>query len=139
MKLTLTRKEFTSKATLGQLDINGTPECWICEDVVREGAKIHGQTAIPYGKYKIVVTLSNRFSKLAGKDVYLPQLLNVPGFEGIRIHSGNKPEDTEGCLLPGTVKGIDSVGNSRTAFINLNDKINAALKAGEDVWITIKK
>jgi Steigviridae/Suoliviridae L,D-carboxypeptidase/transpeptidase len=138
MNLTLVRKVFTNKSTIGDLLVNDVLECYICEDAVRDH-KIPGMTAIPYGKYKIVVTKSDRFSRMAGHDVYLPLFLNVPDFEGVRIHSGNKPEDTEGCLLPGTVIGKDSVGNSRTAFINLNDKINAALKKGEKVWITITK
>ena len=76
---------------------------------------------------------------LRGHDVYLPILLKVPGFEGIRIHTGNKPEDTEGCQLPGRKHGVDSVSESTLAFTQLNEKINNALKAGKQVWITIKK
>ncbi len=76
---------------------------------------------------------------MAGHDVYLPLLLNVEGFEGVRIHTGNRPEDTEGCLLVGTTAGTNQVLNSRTAFLQLNEKINNALKKGEEIWITIKK
>ncbi len=138
-ELILERKIFTDKSTIGELSCNGTFLCFIIEDKVRENeTKIYGQTAIPYGKYKIVVTKSNRFSKLAGKDIYLPLLMNVEGFEGVRIHTGNRPEDTEGCLLPGTVYETDKVLNSRTAFIKLNELINTSLKEGE-VWITVKK
>lgn len=150
MKLLLKRRIFTDKSTIGELYVNGVPECWICEDkdrgldvsmplseIIR--LKVKGQTCIPYGYYKVIVTMSERFSRIAGKDVYLPMLLNVPGYEGVRIHKGNKPEDTEGCLLPGTHKDIDFVSNSATAFINLNDKINLALKKGEDVFIEITK
>lgn len=136
MELILERKELNDKSTIGELSINGIPECFVLEDSVRD-IKIDGKTAIPYGRYKIVVTKSNRFSKMAGHDVYLPLLLNVPNYEGVRIHTGNKPEDTEGCLLPGTEKGTNQVMNSKTAFIKLNDKINLALKT-EEVWITIK-
>lgn len=136
MELILERKDLNDKSTIGELSINGVTECFILEDTVRD-VKIDGKTAIPYGRYKIIVTKSNRFSKMAGHDVYLPLLLNVPNYEGVRIHTGNKPEDTEGCLLPGTEKGTNQVMNSKTAFIKLNDKINLALKT-EDVWITIK-
>lgn len=138
MEISLHRRWFTDKSTIGELSVDGLFECYTCEDAVRD-VKIKGITAIPYGRYKIIVTKSERFSKMAGHDVYLPLLLNIPDYEGVRIHTGNKPEDTEGCLLPGTIKGTDSVGNSRTAFIKLNEKINNALKSGEDVWITITK
>lgn len=130
--------KLTDKSTISELYVDGVKECYVLEDTVRE-VKIKGLTAIPAGVYKVIVTKSERFSRMAGHDVYLPLLLNVPGFEGIRIHSGNKPDDTDGCLLPGTVIGTDSVGNSRTAFINLNNKINLALKRGEDVWIIITR
>ncbi len=138
MELIQHRKILSAKSTISELFIDGKHECWILEDPVRDN-KIPGVTAIPYGRYKIIVTKSERFSRHAGKDVYLPLLLNVPNYEGVRIHTGNKPEDTEGCLLPGTEKGTNQVMNSRTAFIQLNDKINAALKKGEDVYINIVK
>ena len=57
--------------------------------------KVYGQTAIPCGSYECVYTYSNRFKKM------LPLLLNVKGFEGIRIHSGNSAKDTLGCILVG--------------------------------------
>lgn len=138
MILRQVRKYFTEISTISELFVNDVFECYILEDKVRD-IKINGITAIPYGEYKIIITKSDRFSKMAGHDVYLPLLLNVPNFQGVRIHSGNKPEDTEGCLLPGTIKGKDSVANSRTAFIKLNEKINQALKKGEDVIIKIEK
>lgn len=137
MEILAVRKIFTDKSTISYVYVDGNDECYFLEDAVRDH-KIPGITAIPYGRYKVIVTKSERFSKAAGQDVYLPLLLNVPGYEGVRIHTGNKPEDSEGCLLPGTEKGKDQVLNSRTAFIKLNDKINSALKKGEEVWITIK-
>lgn len=136
MKLKLVREIFTEKSTIGRLFVDGVFECFILEDKVRE-VKINAITAIPYGIYKVVVTKSTRFSKAVGKDVYLPLLLNVPNYEGVRIHSGNKPEDTEGCLLPGTEIGKDVVLNSKTAFIKLNDKINEAIKKNLEVTIEI--
>lgn len=64
--------------------------------------KVYGQTAIPSGSYECVYTYSNRFKKM------LPLLLNVKGFEGIRIHSGNSAKDTEGVFL--SVKTIRKDG-----------------------------
>lgn len=150
MEIEVIRNTFTDKSTISDVFIDGEHECFILEDKDRglidawpieqiNKSKIFGITCIPYGHYKVIVTKSERFSKLRGHDVYLPLLLNVKGFEGVRIHSGNRPEDTEGCLITGTDKGIDVVNNSVTAFIKLNDKINNALKSGQDVWVNIKK
>lgn len=150
MELILYRNTFTNKSTIGDLYIDHVFQCHILEDVDRgltaemplseiKQKKVWGQTCIPYGRYKIIVTKSERFSKMKGKDVYLPILLNVHGFEGVRIHKGNRPDDTEGCLITGTDKITDWVNNSATAFIKLNDKINEVLKHGEDVYITISK
>lgn len=150
LDISLVRDVRHEKSTIGNLSVDGVFECYILEDKDREldvtmkleqinKIKVHGETAIPYGRYKIVITRSNRFSLAAGKDVYLPELLAVPGYAGVRIHTGNKPEHTEGCLLPGTVKREDKVENSATAFLTLNEKINAAIKAGKEIWITIKK
>jgi hypothetical protein len=148
MELELTRSIFTEKSTIGGLSVDGQFECFILEDKDRglvdsmklaeiQKIKIPHVTAIPAGRYKVIVTKSVRFSKEAGHDVYLPLLVNVPGYDGVRIHPGNKPEHTEGCLLPGTDHSPDTVMNSRTAWVKLNDKINLALKT-EEVWITIK-
>lgn len=116
MELKLIRTEFSSVATIGELYADGVFQCYTLEDVVRpDGApKVHGKTAIPVGKYKVIVTQSFRFKRL------LPLLVDVPGFEGIRIHPGNTSENTEGCLLVGTTKSPPNfIGNSRTAFASL--------------------
>lgn len=150
MELKLVRKEFTETSTIGELFVNGVFECYVLEDTDRGlkqsmtlaesvATKVHGKTAIPYGSFKIVVTKSERFSKMKGKPVYLPILLNVPNYEGVRIHTGNKPEDTEGCLLPARKKDKNVVSESTLAFNQLNEKINNALKVGENVVIEITK
>lgn len=131
MELKLVRLAFTDKSTISELFVDGKYQCYVLEDRVREGPKVYGETAIPYGRYEVKVTYSNRFKK------DLPLLLNVPGFEGIRIHPGNSPANTEGCLLPGRTCGPDWVGESRLAFEPLFEKIEQALDNGEDVWITI--
>ena len=131
MTLTMRRKHLTPQSTISSLDVDGVYECWILEDVVRApGVKVAGKTAIPAGRYEVVVTFSNRFQRM------LPLLLKVPMFEGIRIHPGNTAADTEGCLLPGITRAVDSVGNSRMAFDKLFAKIEAAAKVGK-VWIEI--
>ncbi len=142
MELELTRSTKTNKSTIGELTINGAFECFILEDKdrgLRQGMtmselmalKIKKQTAIPTGRYEIVVSFSDRFQKM------LPLLLDVPAYEGIRIHPGNTDTNTEGCLLPGKTKSPDMVGSSRVAFTALFDKIIAALRR-EKIFITVK-
>lgn len=119
--------------TIGLLSIDGVHECYTCEDVVRpSGEKLHGQTAIPAGVYSVVVNQSQRFKRR------LPLLLNVPGFEGIRIHPGNTQFDTEGCILPGRGFTPNSVTQSVLAFDALFLKIEAAHAAGHPVTIEIR-
>lgn len=135
MRLELKRKWLTREATVGELFINGQFECFILEDQTREIPgipveqwKVKGKTAIPVGRYRVVITFSNRFKR------DLPLLENVPGFAGIRIHPGNKAVDTEGCLLPGLDRKINEVQRSRIAFDELFRKIAGA--EGQ-VWIEI--
>ena len=111
--------------------------CDTLEDTVRNRPntplnlfkKIFGKTAIPYGRYRVVVTYSNRFKKR------LPELLNVPHFEGVRIHSGNTADDTEGCLLVGKNSAKGKVLESRKHFDIVFKLIEEYLKKTE-VWIT---
>lgn len=130
MKLLLKRLHKTDKSTIGELYVDGKFECYTLEDVERK-EKVFGKTAIPKGTYDVVMTMSNRFKKM------MPLLLNVPGYEGVRIHSGNKPEDTEGCLLLGKTRSIDSIGESRNAIAAFYPKVESALKVGK-VTITIE-
>ena len=127
MKLTLTRKVMTGESTIGVLSIDGIFQCYTLEDVTRKGSKVWGATAIPAGTYKVLVTMSPRFKRL------LPLIVDVPGFDGIRIHPGNTAKDTEGCILVGTSSGKDVVNNSRVAFEALFSK----LKDAKDISISI--
>jgi len=129
MQLQLVRKVFTDNSTIGELSVNGEFECFTLEDKVRK-VKIKGKTAIPPGTYEIAVTFSNKFQK------FLPLLLNVPKFDGIRIHPGNTPKDTLGCILVGQGKGVDSISNSRLAFAPLFEKIQAVVRT-EKIFIEI--
>ena len=141
MNLVLRRKPSNDKCTIGELYAGGTFACYTLEDVVREipgqpvySWKIKGQTAIPQGKYRVTETMSKRFERM------LPLVNMVPGFEGIRIHPGNKAEDTEGCILPGMSVTPDeyAVLESRRAFQKVYDLIGAELSKGEEVYLDVR-
>ena len=102
MLLVLKRDPSTETSTPGRLfSVNGQNERFICytmEDIVRDGPKIAGKTAIPFGEYQCTISHSARFKRP------LPLLHGAPNFIGIRIHGGNTSEDTEGCILVGRVR-----------------------------------
>lgn len=132
MKLKLYRKFLGNKYTIGKLFINDEYVCDTLEDVVRsEGAKVYGETAIPYGTYEIVLTMSQRFKKV------LPLLLNVPNFEGVRIHTGNTERDTEGCILTGYNKVKGKVIDSKIAFDKVMKQLELATINNEKIIIEV--
>ena len=144
MELKLERKYRSNNYCIDKLYINGKYFSDALEDPDRgltdtmsleeiKKIKIKGNTCIPYGTYNITITYSPRFKK------NLPLLNNVKGFDGIRIHSGNKPQDTEGCLLPGFNKVKGQVIDSRVTTDKLIAQIQQALNKGEKVTITITK
>ena len=121
MELQLKRTDFLENSTIGELSVNGKLECYTLEDKVRP-VKIKGKTAIPAGRYEVIINYSQRFDRL------LPLLLSVPNFEGVRIHPGNTAADTEGCILVGMTKEKEFIGQSRVAF----DRLFAMLKAASE-------
>ena len=141
MKLTLKRIALKPTYTIGKLYIDDNYFCDTLEDTVRDlnkdgkfnngEKKIKGKTAIPYGTYEIKWTYSPRFKK------YTPQLMSVPSFEGIRIHSGNSSKDTEGCLLLGENKKVGMVLNSKATIAKFCPIIKDACAKGK-VTIEIK-
>ena len=144
MELKLIRKYRCSNYCIDKLYINNEYFSDALEDPDRsltdsmsleeiKKIKIKGNTCIPYGTYNVTITYSPRFKR------NLPLINNVKGFDGIRIHSGNKPQDTEGCLLPGFNKVKGQVIDSRVTTDKLIAQIQQALNKGEKVTITITK
>ena len=133
MELKILRKEFTENSTIGDFLIDGEFYFYVLEDMIREpGVKVPGKTAIPEGRYKVIIDQSTRFKRA------MPHVLNVPGFEGIRIHAGNTDKDTEGCPLLGYTKSKDFVGNSRLAFNRFFDILYEAL-IHDKVYLTVER
>ena len=130
MNLILNRQPSNDVCTHGDLFVGDDFECVTLEDIVRE-VKIPGETAIPAGCYRVVITYSNRFKR------ELPLLQDVPNFTGVRIHSGNTAADSEGCLLVGKERGPTTVMRSRDALQTLQAKIQKALDYGDPVYINI--
>lgn len=123
MKLRIERDIFLPTMTHGKLVIDDVFFCYTLEDTVREpGIKIYGQTAIPAGVYRVIIDHSNRFGKL------MPHLIGVPMFEGIRIHCGNRPKDTEGCILLGRKRLSEHIEGSHDAFDAFFPLLEAAVK-----------
>lgn len=99
--------------TISELFVEGRADrlCYTLEDKVRiDQPKVPGQTAIPGGRFRIIVDMSQRFK------IFMPHILDVPGFTGIRMHKGVKAEDTEGCLLVGMKRGINTISDCTPAF-----------------------
>lgn len=145
MKLKSIRKFKGEEYTISDLYIDGVLFSNILEDKVRtlvdlnhdgdfddlnEG-KIHGKIAIPAGTYKVIITYSEHFKRV------LPLLVDVHGYEGIRIHSGNTDIDTEGCIIIGKNDVKGKVTNSKFWTEQLISKIKSALDKKEEVTIEI--
>ena len=152
MELLLTRIAKKKTYTIGRLCIlekvideysTGTAERYFCDtleptwrDYEHGAYKVKGRSAIPEGRYAVVISYSPKFK------AWLPILLGGPEFnrkwQGIRIHAGNCSEDTEGCILVGKNREVGKVLDSRIWVHRLKQKIVEAKEKGEAVWLTIK-
>lgn len=120
MNVVIKRNVFSPLSTIGEMWIEGNREYYTLEPVTAsEDVK---PRAIPVGTYDLTIRHSPRFNR------EMPHVENVPGFEGILIHWGNFPQDTEGCCLIGMYKGPqpDFIGSSKNAFADFFQKLQAA-------------
>lgn len=140
MNLTLIREDFTDTSTIGRLFVNNAFFCYVLEDkdrgltqdqslIVINTKKIFGVTAIPYGTYDVKLSMSNRFKRV------LPEILNVKGYEGVRIHRGNTAVDTLGCLIVGFKKGVNTVFESTKA----EEALIEVMQGNTKITLTITK
>jgi hypothetical protein len=135
MILSIRRDQFAPDFTLGMFLIDGVYFGEICEDTDRKleagGEKQYGRTAIPRGRYKIVLSRSQRFGKI------MPEVLSVPGFSGVRIHGGNHAADTLGCPLLGAIRTANGVRDCAAINQELINKIASCENRGEAVFLEI--
>ncbi len=148
MRIRIDRAWRKEKYTISRVIINGErfgdgkKWCSVLEDTDRgltqsmsveeiKKLKVYGQTAIPRGIYEVQITYSPKFKRM------LPILRDVKGFSGIRIHPGNTPSDSLGCLLPGVNDTVGRVSNSVYWFNLLFARIQEAEKSGEKIMIEI--
>ncbi len=121
--------------TLGQMFVDDDFLCFTCEDADRfleqGGIKVHGQTAIPRGRYAVRNSWSPRFDRL------LPEVLRVPGFSGVRIHGGNDAGDTLGCILVGARRTDDGVADCAHVKQHIVDLIADAEASREPIWLEV--
>ncbi len=137
-ELAIVRQHSRNSFTPGEMLWDGEHACYTVEDEIREipGVpvaqwKVPGKTAIQEGRYRVIIDFSNRFQKP------MPHVLDVSGFEGIRLHTGNTAADVEGCAALGRTLTSTGVGESRLAFDAFFPRLEEALLAGE-VWITYR-
>lgn len=134
MKIEVKRTALKNAYTIGKMYVDGAYFCDTLEDKVRDlfnEDKVAKQTAIPAGVYQVDLTMSSRMKR------ELPILISVPFFEGIRIHKGNTPEHTEGCILVGENKAVGQVINSTGYEVQLCEKMRAAKKRGEKIIVKV--
>ena len=143
MEIKLIRKYYQAKYTIGRLYVNNRffsdclepPSLHLTERSALGTiliAKYKGYRAIPTGRYRILITRSRRFGR------WLPLLLNVKGFEGIRIHAGNKPEDTRGCILLGFNRHKGYVLDSTRCVLTIVKMMTEAIEKGEKVFVEVR-
>lgn len=132
MDLRLVRTDRQPAYTGGELWLDGPVPRKLVETLEdpERLVKVFGDTAIPLGRYKVVLNMSNKFKRI------LPLLLDVPGYRGVRMHRGNKTIHTLGCPLVGLSRKGDTLFKSKDAEGVLMNVLRA-VPQGEEIWITV--
>ena len=147
MDFQVRRFAFKESYTIGRMIAGIELLCNTLEDKIRDlqdlnhdgdfddpgEGKIYGETAIPCGRYQIIVTYSPKFGKR------LPELLHVPGFTNIRIHSGANAKHTEGCILVGENRQRGRLVNGPYYQTRIVQMIDEDDEKGIKSWITVKE
>lgn len=151
MKLKIWRKWPKSSYCIGVFYVSGSRLCESLEDTDRglvwnmpigkiNQIKVYGRTAIPKGTYKVILSVSPKFKDRPWAKKYnglVPEILNVKGFQNIRLHPGNRAADTLGCPLIGDNTAVGRLTNSTKRYYELMDKLVPAWEKGEEITIEI--
>jgi len=150
MELFVERTPSANGCTFGRFLVEGNPRWATLEDVIRPAmVKVPGETAIPPGRYRVILSTSPRFGENAFYQsicrdaeglARVPELLAVPGFAGIRIHVGNYAKDTDGCILigKGALPTLEMITQSRLAYRELMALLMDAERHQEPIWVTMQ-
>jgi len=148
MLIKVNRDNLRKKSTIGKFYIDDEYFCYSLEDTVRAPGeeKIYGETAIPAGRYKVILrttgTIHEAYKKRFGEEFHHGTLWirDIPGFEYVLIHCGNTAADTLGCILVGALynpENPDKITSSEVAYRRIYPIISAALLHGDDVEIEV--
>ena len=153
MELKIERKWKKADYCIGVLYIDNVRFCETLEDTDRglssempvgkiNQLKLYGVTAIPRGRYRVVLSVSQKFKTKTWAKKYgglVPELLDVKGYSGVRIHPGSNASSTSGCPLVGRNKVVGGLVDSQKTYYALMDEyLLPAHKAGEEIYITIR-
>lgn len=152
MELTLARRVYTAESTTGEIIRvrDSSLACYSIEDHYPiPYVKTPGRTCIPEGIYLIDMhTVSPKYGRI------MPRIYNVvtPGgdkvirsadgkveFRGVLIHTGNKADDSEGCVVVGRKLGVNRVDESRLAFNALEAELTEAARSLEPMYLHVKR
>lgn len=152
MKILLKRTAKKPTYTIGKIYVDGQYICDCIEDKDRglkqsmtleqiNKLKVYGQTAIPTGEYKVTLNvISPKYSKSTwykqnANGARVPRILNVKGFDGVLIHTGNTAEDSHGCIIIGQNKEVGKVINSKETFKKFYQILQSSK---DDITLTIQ-
>ncbi len=135
MEIIITRIAKKADYTIGVMKINGRKVCDTLEPHCIDWSKdkkVKGKTAIPEGRYRVKMSMSRKFGK------HMPYLMDVPNFNGVMIHQGNTPKNTQGCIIVGynTIRGL--VLKSRQAMEKIEEYLDTAAETKQEIWCVIK-
>lgn len=140
--LRLNRVYRAENYTIGHLYDGSEYICDTLEDKVRDynkdgdlldagETKIFGETAIPYGRYRVIVVQSPKFKRR------LPYLMNVPHFTGILMHRGVTQLHTHGCILVGKNKQKGRLSDGPYWELKVKELIEKYIDLEYNVYIEI--
>lgn len=124
-------------STQGRLYFRSQFLGYTCEDEDRQletypERKVYGRTAIPRGRYRLLLTYSQRFGR------ELPLIVDVPGYRGVRVHGGNSPENSLGCVMSGRVRTARGVQGCAPVVNRIIGILRDAEDGGDDCWIEVR-